>query len=124
MSPNLCRILAVPLAPIAVALSFGCSASMVSRPGSTTPNPNAPVNEASRPGVVKYNNGGLASIRQSRRNDAYRQMHEACGGPYRIDAEGPRVEGGVVVPAGDAVVVSDTEYWYIQFSCVRDPTAK
>ena len=48
----------------------------------------------------------------------YRQMYEACGGDYRIDAEGPRVEGGIVAPIGDSSMVLPSQYWYIEFSCV------
>jgi hypothetical protein len=101
-------------------LSLGCSASMVTKPGTvaSAPAAYAPVNEGARPGVVKYLNEGIGSVREKRRQDAYKKMHEACGGPYRIDAEGPRVEGGVVVPVGDAAAVIPSQYWYIQFSCV------
>jgi len=31
-----------------------CGSKMVAPPGSTTPDPNAPINEADRPGVVSY----------------------------------------------------------------------
>ena len=97
-----------------------CSAQMVSKPGSTAPVPNAPVNEAERGGVVKYLNEGIQAVRDKRRASAYKQMAKACGGPYRIDAEGPQVEGGVVVPLQNGTAIStNTNDWYIQFSCVR-----
>lgn len=81
---------------------------------------NAPVNEVDRPGVVRYLNEGVPAVRERRRASAYRQMSEACGGRYRIDAEGPRTEGGVVVALDPATAVSaSTQYWYIQFSCVQ-----
>lgn len=109
---------------VAVALVtaiVGCSAKMVSAPGmSSAPSPYAPVNEANRGGVIKYRNEGVAAIRQKRREDAYKQMFTACNGKYKIDAEGPREEGGVVVPVGNVAMVEATQYWYIQFSCVRD----
>ncbi len=96
---------------------------MVAPVGSTTPDPNAPVNEAERPGVVSYLNEGIGSVRQARRRSAYKKMHNACNGPYRIDREGDQVDGGVVVAAQHVGVLSSTHRWYIQFSCVRDSTA-
>lgn len=95
---------------------------MVSKPGNTAPTKYAPVNEASRDGVIKYLNQGLGSIREKRREDAYKQMSQSCGGAYRIDAEGPRAEGGYVTPVGNSAAYSDSQYWYIQFSCVKAAT--
>jgi hypothetical protein len=106
---------------IAVALMapfLGCSATMVEKPGGTSSSPYAPVNEASRGGVVKYLNEGAKSIRNKRREDAYKKMYEACRGPYRIVAEGPQAEGGVVIQISPtSSVYSSSQYWYIQFSC-------
>jgi len=74
---------------------------------------------------VKYLNEGADFVRKSRREDAYRQMHAACGGAYRIESEGPRSGGSVLVGANDDTAVAlDTEYWYIQFSCVQLTAAK
>ncbi len=99
----------------------GCSASMVSGPGSGgTGSPYAPVNEIGRPGLIKYLNQGAGSVVAKRREDAYRQMHAACQGPYLIDAEGPQEEDGMVIPmAGGGALLAQSQYWYIQFSCVR-----
>jgi hypothetical protein len=105
-------------------LAVGCgSATMVNSPGRSG-SPYAPVNESQRPGVVKYLNQGADVVIRSRREDAYKQMHSSCGGTYRIDAEGPQVDGqtAMMIPgapgAGSSVVVQNQEYWYIQFSCV------
>jgi hypothetical protein len=57
----------------------------------------APVNEQARAGLVKYLTDGASFVVNKRRESAYKQMYESCGGPYRIVAEGQRVEGGVVV---------------------------
>lgn len=96
-----------------------CRASMVNRPGADTPSRYDPVNENARGGVIKYLNAGASFVREKRRQDAYKQMYKTCNGKYRIDAEGPRTEGGVVIPAGDALIAATSEAWYIQFSCVR-----
>lgn len=110
----------MPILALALA-TLACSAKMVSTPGTgSAPSPYAPVNEATRGGVIKYLNAGVSSIRQKRRDDAYKQMFDACAGRYRIDAEGPRTEGAMVVPAGNGAAVIDSQYWYIQFSCIRD----
>lgn len=95
-----------------------CAAQMVSSPGTTSSSPFAPVNEASRGGVIKYLNDGAEFVKKQRREDAYKQMHAACNGKYRIDAEGPKAEGGAVMPAGNSAIWVESQYWYIQFSCV------
>lgn len=99
-------------------LLCACTASMVQKPGRLAADPNAPVNEAARPGVIKFLNEGIDTVRDKRRANAYAQMQKACDGPYRIDAEGPQLEGAVVIP-GDVTTVVQSQYWYIQFSCVR-----
>jgi hypothetical protein len=100
----------------------GCSASMVQKPGSLVPSPNAPVNESTRPGVIKFLNEGIGTVRDKRRESAYAQMRKACGGPYRIDVEGPRMEGTAVIHDPDVTWAVPTQWWYIQFSCVRSPS--
>jgi hypothetical protein len=90
---------------------------MVSPPG-TSSSTYAPLNEQSRSGIIKYLNQGAPSVIRDRREDAYKQMYQACGGFYTIDAEGPKVEGGVVTSMPTGLVYAQTQYWYIQFSCV------
>jgi hypothetical protein len=99
-------------------LLSGCSADMVVRPGGGSASQYAPVNESSRPGIVKYLNEGAQSVKEARRQDAYKQMHNACGGDYKIVAEGPRAEGSAIVPAGYGAITADSQYLYIQFECV------
>ena len=112
------RILVVALA------MCGCSAAMVNAPGGQR-SAFAPINEAARPGVVSYLNQGAGFIVRARREDAYKQMHTACGGPYRIDAEGPQAGGGVVTAVGrGSAIYTPTQYWYIQFSCARPVAAQ
>lgn len=105
----------------------GCTtATIVSPVGSQSPTSYSPVNEASRSGLIKYLNGGADFVIKQRREDAYKQMHTACNGKYRIDAEGPREQGGVItvepsklIPGGVTATSYTSEYWYIQFSCVQ-----
>ena len=104
-------------------LVVGCGASMVVAPGASGSR-HAPVNEGSLGGVIKYRNQGFASVVKARREDAYQQMYATCGGSYRIDAEGPRTEGGVVTPVGNGAEYSSEEYWYIQFSCAPKAPAQ
>jgi len=94
----------------------GCmSAQMVSSPKSGSAY--APVNERARGGVVKYLNDGADFVRNQRRDDAYKQMHDACNGPYKIDAEGSSAEGGGVINTGGTSFWTQSNYWYIKFSC-------
>ncbi len=102
---------------IAIALT-ACAAQMISSPGAASTSAYAPVNEASRGGIVKYLNQGADFVTKQRREDAYKQMHTTCNGKYRIDAEGPKAEGGVVSVIGNSAYYSESVYWYIQFSCV------
>lgn len=96
----------------------GCAADMVVRPGVKSASQYAPINEAGRPGIVRYLNEGARSVKESRRQNAYKQMHDACSGDYRILSEGPRAEGGVIIPAGYGALTADSQYLYIQFECV------
>jgi hypothetical protein len=70
--------------------------------------------------MVKYLNQGASGVIKSRREDAYKKMYSACNGKYKIENEGPHAEGGAVVAMspGTAIVAS-SEYWFIQFSCVK-----
>jgi hypothetical protein len=118
----------------------GCTAQMVT-PARSANSRYAPTNESSRHGLVKYLSDGAGFIVKKRREHAYKQMFENCGGPYRIVAEGQRVEGGVVVTtttasaeasviakgsrtdvsaSGEANAAStsaDIHFWYIQYEC-------
>jgi hypothetical protein len=120
---------------LALTALTGCTAQMVAP--ARTNSPNAPVNEASRLGLVKYSTDGRGFAVKKRRENAYKQMAENCGGPYRIVVEGQQVEGGVVISTStatrdvtvtdkgtqtasraDAVTTaSDVHYWYIQYEC-------
>lgn len=103
---------------IGALLLAGCSADMVVGPGSDSRSVYGPVNQASQPGIIKYLNEGAASVRAARRENAYHQMYNACAGKYKIIQEGPKSEGGVVVPAGHAALFSESEYMYIEFECI------
>lgn len=102
-------------------LVSGCAANMVSGPGGSDGLDYAPVNEGQRPGLVKYLNQGADFVIRGRRADAYKQMHDSCNGPYKIDSEGPQSEGQVGVVASSGLFASTgSQYWYIHFSCVSE----
>ncbi len=87
---------------------------------------NAPVNEATRPGVVRYLNEGASSIIKKRRQDAYNQMTKACRGPYAVDSESEKEEDGSttdITPTRSGVQANTytSKYWYIAFHCVKAP---
>jgi hypothetical protein len=77
------RTLLVLLA--AVLLAGGCSAGKVNTAGPET-QPYAPSNNTAD-GDVRYLNAGAKKIRDARRDDAYKKMHEHCGGAYEIVRE-------------------------------------
>ena len=67
----------------------------------------APVNESERGGLITYQNDVSDARRERFRADAYRKMYDACGGPYRIDAEWPQQDD-----------TNNSVFWFIRFSCV------
>lgn len=109
---------------VAASILCGCRASMVTPPGGAVSMKNAPVNEASRPGVVRYLNQGASTVIKKRRQDAYNQMTKACSGSYAIDSESEKEDGSSTtdITATRTGVQADTyksKYWYIAFHCVK-----
>ena len=90
-----------------------CSATSVTYP--TKPE-YAPKGYKSR-GVIKYLNQGLDSIIQQRRENAFKQMYEACDGNYKIISEGQQADGGLTTVYNGSLIHSDTHYWYITYEC-------
>ncbi len=88
-----------------IALMFlaGCASMMETRGDS----PYAPSNER-KGGRVKYRSTGAGFLVQSARDDAYRQMHERCGGDYRIVAETD--EHGGTITTGHAGAYGNQAY--------------
>ncbi|WP_408096475.1 hypothetical protein ACJVC5_15655 [Peredibacter sp. HCB2-198] len=95
---------------------MGCSASHVTKP--KVPE-HAPENY--RPvGMVKYLNEGLSYVREQRREDAFKEMSEACNGKYKVLEEGERPDNFTLSTYNPAVKSIDTyksNYWYISYSC-------
>jgi hypothetical protein len=94
----------------------GCSATIETKLSKT--DPNAPVNEING-GVVSYLNQGGNSVIESRRKDAYKKMHDYCGGAYKIVQENVNPSGaGVATPIGNSVFYGTDQYMKIRFECV------
>jgi hypothetical protein len=51
-------------------------------------------------GEVSYLNAGAKTVRNARREDAYKKMYEHCGGPYKIVRE--EDQQGAWLPGGDS----------------------
>jgi hypothetical protein len=73
----------VPL--LAAAALAACSATQV-RTSIPETSPYAPVNDRVD-GEVSYLNAGAKTVRNARREDAYKKMHAHCGGAYEIVRE-------------------------------------
>lgn len=97
-------------------LLTGCSATMESHLSKNTPY--APVNEING-GIVSYLNQGAQFVKDSRRKDAYKKMHDACQGDYKILSEGESAEEGIATPIGNSVLYGQDRYWKIKFECVH-----
>jgi hypothetical protein len=107
----------------ALVLSFlilaasGCTtASMVNYPGRNT-SAYGPSNASSLPGTISYLNQGADIVIQRRRDNAYKQMYDACNGRYSILSEGSQTQGGVATSMGSSTFYSPAQYWYISFKC-------
>jgi hypothetical protein len=65
---------------------LACSASSVNtNPPETSQY--APVNEQRSDGEISYLNAGAKRVREARRENAYKKMHDHCGGDYAIVKE-------------------------------------
>jgi hypothetical protein len=102
------------LAAMVISLT-GCSAQMVQTRG-IEKSQYAPVNEG-KGGTIRYLAQGARSVLDQRRQSAYKQMHDKCGGAYRIVGEQIRSEAGSAMPIM-GVMYYDQERWtYIDFEC-------
>lgn len=99
-----------------VLLLTGCAtANMLKRPGNV--NKYAPVDERPLPGSIEYLNQGSATEVRSRREDAFRQMHQTCNMKYKILTERLR-DGETDVRLVDGSAVYTTEKFnVITFQC-------
>jgi hypothetical protein len=97
----------------------GCTAQMVSTRGSS--------------GVIRYQLAENLHQNQSRRETAYKEMHNYCQGPYRLTAESDREPANVIAEAKNlswahkVMMMSTDSYWYMSFRCLSDqpnPTPK
>lgn len=81
----------------------------------------APVNEETRPGLIRYVWSEDRETEHARRMEAYETMWRACDGKYKLLDEEARSEptGLLTTPNGNGHVTTIT-YWYIEFECVRD----
>lgn len=65
---------------------FRCSASSINTAAPES-GPYAPANQVKADGEVSYLNAGAKRVRDARRSDAYKKMHDHCGGDYDIVKE-------------------------------------
>lgn len=99
-------------------LLVGCSSTqLITAPGGN-PSKYAPVNIETRPGLVRYAWSRDEETNADRRDEAYKMMHDACGGDYRLLDEDARTEPTALVgtPAGGHVTT--VTYWYMEFECI------
>ena len=102
---------------IAGALILSGCAEMEVAPGQQHHLKNAPVNEASRAGIVSYSKEAFDE--EAERQEAYDAMAKSCHGAYRILKEDVKKGDGDYINAnGDFVVGIDDDRVYITFECV------
>ena len=107
---------------VALAMGLaGCNTTQLLMAPGGSQSAYAPVNEATRPGLIRYVWSDDQDTERARRLDAYERMWHACDGKYRILDEEARTEptGVLSTPNGNGHVATIT-HWYIEFECVRD----
>lgn len=72
--------------------------------------------------ISRFVNSGTPEERAALRKAADRAMSAACAGSHRTGAEGPEAVDGLVTPRPEGVATGPSPYWYVQFTCVRDPS--
>lgn len=100
---------------LAAALSIASgSTQQVSKRGSEegSADPYAPVNEG-KGGTVKYVVTFMDSKTAANRRDAYKQMHDHCGGPYKITSER-------TAHTNEYGSNYETEWVVVDYDCVPD----
>ncbi len=71
-------------------------------------------------GMIKYLNQGADFVIASRKEDAFKEMSKNCNGNgnYKITAEGPKEEGGVITSMSpNSAMMMSSQYWYISYEC-------
>lgn len=109
------RAVVVAVACVAVAGCATTTAEMLSRPETGGYAPTAGRDF----GLVRYLADGSAASLDARQQDAYRQMHDACGGHFRVLGKGSRSQLRLspTGPWGRRVMASSENYIYIKFVC-------
>lgn len=69
--------------------------------------------------ILRFDNRGTVKVRAAQRKGAERTMAAACDSHYRSGAEGPAAINGVVTPRPDEATHDASEFWYVQYVCVR-----
>lgn len=111
------------LTMVLVVSMSGCAARMVETHGASK---YGPKNEAPG-GRVQYISTGLAALVEARREDAYKQMFDACGGSYNIVREFDESNGSVTSGSSqnlgggytaNSAYTSQSMLRVIEFACV------
>lgn len=112
------RVLVAVAACAAIAGCATTTAEMVSRPQTGAYAPTAGPDF----GLIRFLADGSAADQDARQQDAYRQMHDACGGHYRVLGKGSRSQLNLSAagPWGHRGMASSENYVYIKFVCTRD----
>lgn len=79
------------------------------------PSKYAPANYQEK-GSIQYLNAGADLLIEKRREDAFKQMYEACNGEYEIVREGAKSEFMAITPA-------ERQVHYIEFQCSKKTAA-
>lgn len=76
-------------------------------------------------GSIKYLNQGADSVILDRREDAFKQMHDSCGGDYRVISESNKPTTRTISSNayGGYTAYDGNNYMFIDFECVGDESS-
>ena len=113
------RIRLIVASILMLSIFVGCGARMEHLPGSLENSQYGPVNPEEQYGLISYLNAGATSVKAARKEDAYKQMHTACNGKYRIVNKEDKNTGAVFISDGSGGgYMANTNRTYIKFLCV------
>lgn len=102
---------------VSSSLIIGCSAQML-----VSPNEKYGPTDGEKTGRIRYLAEGASSVINARRNNALKQMYEACNGHYKIleDTSSDKlIASSSYSGLNGSGFVGNMEYVYIRFKCTK-----
>lgn len=98
------------------------TATIVKEPGtSSIPSEYAPLNKQDDLyGIVSYLDEGAQSVRDARRENAFKKMYESCEGKYLLLEEGNSESNPMFSTYGNTTFTTTSTTVFLKFECVSE----